>query len=119
MDKKSTITIERLLKLILDLNTYIIRINQQLTLGDNNSFKVTIIIVATTLDYQMVIIVAHVGKNMADDVLLDGNSEVNVIMNGLKWKLGLLPHRLTLFNLKMVVNYIFLEGVTDRKRRHY
>jgi hypothetical protein len=49
----------------------------------------------------MVIIMVHVGKNMVDDVLLDGNSKVNVITIGLKWKLGLLPHQLTLFNLKM------------------
>jgi hypothetical protein len=41
----------------------------------------------------MVIIVVHVGTNMADDVFLDEDSKVNVIMNGLKWKLGLLPHQ--------------------------
>jgi hypothetical protein len=34
----------------------------------------------------MVIIVVHVGKNMLDDVILDGDSKVNVITNGLKWK---------------------------------
>jgi hypothetical protein len=43
----------------------------------------------------------HVGKNMVDDIFLDGNSKANVIMIGLKWKLVLLPHQLTLFNLKM------------------
>jgi hypothetical protein len=45
----------------------------------------------------------HVGKKMVDDVVLDGNSKVNVITIGLKWKLGLLPHQLTLFNFKMTI----------------
>jgi hypothetical protein len=60
----------------------------------------------------MVIIVVHVGKNMAYDVLSDGDSKVNVIMNGLKWKLGLLPHQPTLFNLKMeIFSYNKLLGI--------
>jgi hypothetical protein len=88
-----------------NLNTYIITNNQQLTLGDDNSFKATIIIIAITLDHQMVIIVAHIGKNMVDDVLLDGDSKVNVITNVLKWKLALLPHQPILFNLKMSTNF--------------
>jgi hypothetical protein len=45
----------------------------------------------------------HVGKKMVDDVVLDGISKVNVITIGLKWKLGLLPHQLTLFNFKMTI----------------
>jgi hypothetical protein len=39
----------------------------------------------------MVVIMVHVRKNMVDVVLLDGGSRVNVITNGLRWKLGLLP----------------------------
>jgi hypothetical protein len=31
----------------------------------------------------------HVGKNMVDDVLLDGGSRVNTIMDGLRWTLRL------------------------------
>jgi len=73
------------LKLTPNLNTYIITTSQQLTLSDDNNFKATIIIVATTSNHQMVIIVVHVGKNTADDILLDGDSKVNVITNGLKW----------------------------------
>jgi hypothetical protein len=57
-----------MLKLVLDLNTYITTTNQQLTVGDDNSSKVTIIIVATTLNHKMVIIEVHVGKNMPYDV---------------------------------------------------
>lgn len=67
-------------------NTYITRTNQQFILGDDNSFRATIIIITTTSNHQMVIIVVHVGKNMLDDVILDGDSKVNVITNGLKWK---------------------------------
>jgi hypothetical protein len=32
----------------------------------------------------MVIIEVHIGKNVVDDVLLDGGSKVNAIINGLK-----------------------------------
>jgi len=39
----------------------------------------------------MVVIVVHVGKNMVDDVLLDGGSRVNAITYGLRKNLGLPP----------------------------
>ncbi len=74
------------MKLAPNQNTYIIRTNQQFILGDDNSFRATIIIITTTSNHQMVIIVVHVGKNMLDDVILGGDSKVNVITNGLKWK---------------------------------
>jgi hypothetical protein len=51
----------------------------------------------------MVVIMVHVRKNMVDVVLLDGRSRVNVITNGLRWKLRLLPPWLAPFNLQMVV----------------
>jgi hypothetical protein len=50
----------------------------------------------------MVIIEVHIGKNVVDDVLLDGGSRVNAIIHGLKCKLKLPPHHLASFNLKMV-----------------
>jgi hypothetical protein len=39
----------------------------------------------------MAVIVVHVGKNMVDDVLLDGGSRVNAIIDGLRQKLRLPP----------------------------
>jgi hypothetical protein len=53
----------------------------------------------------MVVILVHVGKNMVD-ILLDGGSGVNAIINGLKWKLRLLPPQLVPFNLQMA-NFSF------------
>lgn len=50
----------------------------------------------------MVIIEVHIGKNVVDDVLLDGGARVNAIIDGLKCKLKLPPHQLASFNLKMV-----------------
>ncbi len=38
---------------------------------------------------------------MVDDVLLDGGSGVNAIIDGLRWKLRLLPPQLAPFNLRM------------------
>jgi hypothetical protein len=49
----------------------------------------------------MAVIKVHVGKNVVDDVLLDGDFGMNAIVNGLKRKLGLPPHQLVPFNLKM------------------
>jgi hypothetical protein len=43
----------------------------------------------------------NAGKNVVDDVLLDGDFGMNAIVNGLKWKLGLPPHQLGPFNFKM------------------
>jgi hypothetical protein len=37
----------------------------------------------------MAVTVVHVGKNMVDDVLLDGRSRVNAITYGVRQKLGL------------------------------
>jgi hypothetical protein len=50
----------------------------------------------------MAIIKIHVGKNMVDDILLDGSSRVNAIIDGLRRKLGLLLPQPTPFNLMMV-----------------
>jgi hypothetical protein len=38
------------------------------------------------------VIMVNVGKNMVEDVILDGGSQVNAIMDELRWKLGLLFH---------------------------
>ncbi len=53
------------------------------------------------IDYQMVIIDLHVGKNVVDDVILNESLKVNTITNGLKQKLGLPPPQPTPFNLRM------------------
>ncbi len=58
-----------------------------------------IIIVGTTMDHQMAIIVVHVGKNMVDDILLDGGWGINAINDGLRWILRLPPPQLVPFNL--------------------
>jgi hypothetical protein len=46
----------------------------------------------------MAIIEIHVGKNMVDDILLDGSLGINAIIDGLRGKLGLLPPQPTPFN---------------------
>jgi hypothetical protein len=61
-----------------------------------------IIVAATSVDHQIEAIVVHVGKNMVDNVLLDGGSRVNVIVDGLRRKLGLPPPQPIPFNFKMV-----------------
>jgi len=60
--------------------------------------KVTTTTVA--INNQMVIIHVQIGKNIVDDVLLDGG--VNIIIEQLILKLGLQKPKSTPYNLKMV-----------------
>jgi hypothetical protein len=49
----------------------------------------------------MAIIQIHVGKNTIEDVLLDGGSKVNIIIEQLKLKLGFLKPKLAPYDLRM------------------
>jgi hypothetical protein len=62
--------------------------------------KLTVVLVA--IDHQMAIIHVQVGKNFIEDVLLDGGSKINIIMEKLRVRLGLLKPKLESYNLYMV-----------------
>jgi hypothetical protein len=49
----------------------------------------------------MAVIHVHVGKNIVKDVLLDWGSGVNIIIEDLKKKLGLLVPKPTPYTLRM------------------
>jgi len=72
MNEKTTISI------VLDISTTIIAINNH-----------------------MALIQVHMGRNMIDDVVLDGGSGVNIITEQLRARLGLLKPKLTPYNLRM------------------
>ncbi len=57
-------------------------------------------IIAIEVDNQMAIIRIQVGKNIVDDVLLDGGASVNIITENFKTKLSLPKPRLTPYHLK-------------------
>jgi hypothetical protein len=50
----------------------------------------------------MAVIPIHVGKNLVEDVLLDGGSSVNIITEDLKENLGLPIPNLAPYTIKMV-----------------
>ncbi len=54
------------------------------------------------VDKQMVVIQIQVGKNIVEDVLLDGRASVNIIIKNLIIKLGLPKPRLVPYHLRMV-----------------
>jgi hypothetical protein len=54
-----------------------------------------------TIDPHMVVILVHVGKNIMEDVVLDGELGVNIIAKDLRKKLGLLIPKPTLYTLRM------------------
>jgi hypothetical protein len=49
----------------------------------------------------MVVVQVHIGKNIIEDVLLDGGSGINIIIEQLKLKLGFPKPKLAPYNLKM------------------
>ncbi len=51
---------------------------------------------------QMAIIQVQVGKNIIEDVMLDGGASVNIITKNLTTKLGLPKPKLAPYHLKMV-----------------
>jgi hypothetical protein len=60
------------------------------------------IAVAVAIDHHMAITQVEVGKNIVEDVLLDGRSNININIKNLLWKLGLSQPKLDLYNFKMV-----------------
>ncbi len=53
------------------------------------------------VDNQMAVIQVQVGKNIVEDVLIDGGTSVNIIIENLTTKLGLPKPRPALYQLKM------------------
>jgi hypothetical protein len=49
----------------------------------------------------MTVIQVQVGKNIVEDVLLDGGTSVNIIIKNLKTKLGLSKPRLAPYQFRM------------------
>ncbi len=58
--------------------------------------------IAIAIDNHMVVIQIQIGMNTIKDVLLDGGSGANTIIEQLRLKLGLPKPKLAPYNLKMV-----------------
>jgi hypothetical protein len=58
-------------------------------------------IVTIKVDNQVAIIQVEIGKNIIEDVLLDGKASVNIITENLRKKMGLPKLRPTPYHLKM------------------
>jgi hypothetical protein len=68
------------------------------------------------IDHKMVIIQVQVGKNVIIDVLIDGGSRVNIIIENLKVQLNmpkpnLVPHNLCLANQTIVKPFGFIKDL--------
>ncbi len=57
--------------------------------------------VAMAIDHQMAMIQVQVGKNFIDDVLIDGGSQINIIIDNSIIQLGLSKPNPTFYNLHM------------------
>jgi hypothetical protein len=108
-----TLRLGQLLKITLDLKKYMwLKLKQK---KSNIATKVTsepsvatmikthcaIDIVVIEINNEMVVIQVQVGKNIVEDVMLDGGTSVNIITNNLKTKLSLPKPRPTPYHLKM------------------
>jgi hypothetical protein len=58
-------------------------------------------IIAIKVNNQMVVIQVQMGKNIVEDVLIDGGASVNIITENLRTKLGLPKPKLVPYHLKM------------------
>ncbi len=68
--------------------------------------------IAIEVDNQMVVIQIQVGKNIIENVLLDGGASVNIITENLRKKLGLLKPKPTPYHLRMADQTISNETIS-------
>jgi len=90
----------QLLQVILDIKHYIFNLVPSKPISP----KLTIASIA--IDHQMVVIHVQVGKNFIEDVLLDGDSGVNIITEKLRVQLGLSKPKLAPYNLHLAYQTI-------------
>ncbi len=64
------------------------------------------------VDNQMVVIQIQVGRNIVENVLLDGGASINIITKNLKTKLGLPKPRPTPYHLRMADQIISCETIS-------
>jgi hypothetical protein len=57
--------------------------------------------IAIKVDNQMVVIQVQIGKNIIEDVLIGGETNVNIVTKNLKIKLGLPKPRPSSYHLRM------------------
>jgi hypothetical protein len=62
---------------------------------------VVVVVVVVVIDNHMAVILVQIGKNIIEDVLLNGGFGVNIITKQLKLKLGLPKLKPSPYNLKM------------------
>ncbi len=72
-------------------------INEKTTTSVVHDINTTIV----AIDNHMVVIQVQIGRNTIDDVSLDGGSRVNIIIEQLNARLGLLKPKPTPYNLQM------------------
>jgi hypothetical protein len=100
LETKHTLNLGQLLRVILDIKHYIFNpIPSKPTLLES-------VVTSVAIDHQMAIIQVQVRKNFIKDVLLDGGSGVNIIMEKLRVQLRLSKPKLAPYNLHMAIQTI-------------
>jgi len=100
LETKYTLNLGKLLQVILDIKHYIFNLVPSKPISP----KLTIASIA--IDHQMVVIHVQVGKNFIEDVLLDGDSGVNIIIEKLRVQLGLSKPKPAPYNLHLAYQTI-------------
>jgi hypothetical protein len=96
LETKYTLNLGQLLRVILDIKRYIFDwVPSKHILPEST-------ITSIAIYHQMVVMHVQVRKNFIEDMLLDGNSRVNIIMEKLKLQLGLSKPKLAPYNLRLV-----------------
>ncbi len=84
LETKYTLILGKLFKIVLDLRQYVMT-NLAPKRRIVTALRPNLVITSMMIDLHMVVIQVHVGKNMVEDVLLDGRCCVNIMMEEL-WK---------------------------------
>ncbi len=90
LESKHTFTLGQLFNITLDLKQYVVA---KLALGKIKTIitRPDLVITLVVMDRHMVVIHVQVSKNIVENVLLDGGSNVNIMMEEL-WKMLGLPN---------------------------
>jgi hypothetical protein len=101
LENKHTFTLGQFFKITPDLKQYVVA---KLALGKKKTIIVgpNLVIALVVIDCHMVVIQVQVNKNIVENVLLDGGSNVNIMMEKLWKMLGLPNSKPTPYTLWMV-----------------
>jgi hypothetical protein len=102
LETKYVINLEQVLKIVSNIKQYIFKFVKSIQSIQLEPIQPKHTYAIVAIGHQMAMTQVQVGKSFIDDVLIDGGSKVNIMIENLKVQLGLSKPNLTPYNLRMV-----------------